>query len=436
MDQFTHTNGRLHCEQVPLDALAGEVGTPAYVYSATTMRDHATRLKEAFAGLDPLVCYAVKANSNLAVLELLAKAGCGFDIVSGGELARVLLAGADPASVVFSGVGKSEAEMKAAMEVGVLMFNVESEEELDVLGAVATFLGEKPGVAIRVNPDVDPKTHRYITTGKKENKFGVDLDRGEALARRALAHDHLTLRGIQCHIGSQITDVAPYAEAVARTRDLALRLKADAPHLEYLNMGGGYGIFYKDEKAPAFSDYAEAIRPVVADCGLKLVMEPGRIIVGNAGVMLTRVVFNKTSGAKKFVIVDAGMNDLLRPSLYEGYHRMWPVVGEPPPPLGEEGDHDPVDVVGPVCESGDFLAQNRPLPTMVRGDLLAVMSVGAYTAVMGSNYNDRPRPPEVLVDGDRYAVVREREKHADILGNERPDAPYRAIGEATEGDAS
>jgi diaminopimelate decarboxylase len=378
------------------------------------------------------VCYAVKANSNLAVLKLLADAGCGFDIVSGGELVRALGAGADASKIVFSGVGKTEAEMEAAMRAGVLMFNVESEEELGVLGDIATRFDLQAGVAIRVNPDVDPKTHRYITTGKKENKFGVDLERGEALARRVLAHPQLILRGIQCHIGSQITDVAPYAKAVERTRDLALALKADAPDLAYLDMGGGFGIFYEDEDAPGFDDYAAAIRPVVEDCGLRLIMEPGRIFVGNAGVMLTRVMFNKMSGAKHFVIVDAGMNDLIRPSLYEGYHRMWPVVGGPPPPLGQESDDQPVDVVGPVCESGDFLAKSRPLPPMKRGDLLAVMSVGAYTSVMGSNYNDRPRLPEVLVDGDRFALVRERETHADILRNERPDAPYRTLaGDAT-----
>ena len=428
VDHFDHRDGRLHCEHVPLDALAAEVGTPAFVYSASTIRDHASRLHEAFASLDPLICYAAKANSNLAVLELLAKEGCGFDIVSGGELARVLLAGGDPAKVVFSGVGKTEEEMDAAIRAGVLMFNVESEEELDVLGAVATRLELDAGVAIRVNPDVDPKTHRYITTGKKENKFGVDLERGEALARRAVAHPRLVLRGIQCHIGSQITDVKPFAEAVERTRDLALRLKPDAPDLAYLDMGGGYGIFYKDENAPSLKDYADVIEPVVKDCGLQLVMEPGRLIVGNAGVMLTRVLYNKTSGKRRFVIVDAGMNDLIRPSLYEGYHRIWPVTGEPPPPLGEEGDGGLVDVVGPVCESGDFFAVDRPLPVVTRGDLIAVMSVGAYAAVMGSNYNDRPRPPEVLVDGDRFAVVRERETHADMMRKERPDATYRSLG--------
>jgi diaminopimelate decarboxylase len=427
VDHFEHRDGRLWCERVPLDALARAVGTPAYVYSASTMRHHVAGLRQAFTGLDPLICYAVKANANLAVLGLLAAQGCGFDIVSGGELQRVLAIGADPARVVFSGVGKTEPEMQAALEAGVLMFNVESAEELEVLARVAAHLELEARVAIRVNPDVDPKTHRYITTGKKENKFGVDLDLGEALARRALELPFVTLRGIQCHIGSQITDVEPYAAAVERTRDLALALRDEAPDLAWINMGGGYGIYYRDAAVPALNAYAEAVRPVLEGRGFKLIMEPGRVIVGNAGCMLTRVLFNKRSGAKRFVIVDAGMNDLLRPSLYEGYHRIWPVVGPPPPPLGSESEDVPCDVVGPVCESGDFLAKDRPLPPVVHGDVLAVMSVGAYTATMASNYNDRSRAPEVLVEGDRYAVVRERETHADLLRNERPQAPFRAI---------
>jgi len=430
VDSFDHRDERLWCEQVPLDDLAGEVGTPAYVYSANTMREHVARLRAAFAGLDPLICYAVKANSNLAVLDVLRQAGCGFDIVSGGELARLERIGADRGHVVFSGVAKSIAEMTAGLKAGVFMFNVESAAELDVLAEVAAHVGQVAGVAIRVNPDVDPKTHRYITTGKKENKFGVDLATGEALARRALALPGIVLRGIQCHIGSQITDVAPYGEAVARTAALAMRLRADAPDLAWLNMGGGYGIYYRDDAAPDLDAYAAAVRPAVEGTGLKLIMEPGRVIVGNAGVLLTRVVFNKQAGAKRFVIVDAGMNDLLRPSLYEGYHRIWPVCGAPPPPLGTEADEVPCDVVGPVCESGDFLALGRPLPEVERGDVLAVMSVGAYGFTMSSNYNDRTRAPEVLVDGATYAVVRERESHDDLLRLERPDAPARAIGAA------
>jgi diaminopimelate decarboxylase len=413
MDHFEHRDGELWCEQVPLAGLADAVGTPAYVYSTATIRDHVRRLKEAFGDLQPRICYAVKANGCLAVLRLLADAGCGFDIVSGGELARIGAIGADPDRVVFSGVGKTVAEMDAALRFGVGMFNVESEEELDVLHERALALGATARIAIRVNPDVDPKTHRHITTGMKENKFGVDLARGEALARRALDLPALRLVGMQCHIGSQIVDVAPYRVAVERTAALAVALRAEAPDLEWLNMGGGYGIYYGDRSAPGFGDYAEAVRPVVAETGLRLMMEPGRVIVGNAGALLTRVVFNKTSGARRFVIVDAGMNDLIRPGLYEGYHRIWPARGAPPPPLGEESADAPCDIVGPVCESTDFLAKDRPLPAVAREDVLAVMSVGAYAATMASNYNDRPRAPEVLVDGDRYAVVRERESHAD-----------------------
>jgi diaminopimelate decarboxylase len=429
MDHFQHRDGRLWCERVPLADLARRVGTPAYVYSSATVRDHVAGLRRGFAGLDPLICYAVKANGNLALLRLLRDLGCGFDIVSQGELERVQAVGADPRTVVFSGVGKTEAEMEAALAAGVLMFNVESEEELDVLAVVAARAGRRAAVAIRVNPDVDPRTHRYITTGKKENKFGVDLERGEALARRALASPALRLCGIQCHIGSQITEVAPYREALERTTRLALALVPDAPDLAWLNMGGGYGIWYRDRAAPALADYADAVRPVVAGARLKLVMEPGRVIVGNAGVLLTRVLFNKTSGARRFVIVDAGMNDLIRPSLYDGYHRIWPLEGEPPPPLGSESAHAPCDVVGPVCESGDFLARDRPLPPVARGDLLGVMSVGAYGFTMSSNYNDRCRPPEVLVDGERFAIVRERERHQDLVRLERPDAPYQALGD-------
>jgi len=437
MDRFHHDAGQIFCEGVPLAPLADAVGTPAFIYSAATMRDHVAGLRKAFDGLDPLICYAVKANGNLAVLRVLQEAGCGFDIVSGGELERIHGIGADPSAVVFSGVGKTEAEMDAAIQAGVLMFNVESEEELDVLADRAEVLGTTAGVAIRVNPDVDPKTHRHITTGKKENKFGVDLERGEALAHRALALSSVVLRGIQCHIGSQITDVGPYRDAVERTAELATGLTADAPNLEWLNMGGGYGIYYQDDSAPDLIEYADAVRPVIGETGLRLIMEPGRVIVGNAGVLLTRVLFNKTSGKRRFVIVDAGMNDLLRPSLYEGYHRMWPAVGEAPPALGSESDDEPCDVVGPVCESTDFFAKDRPLPAMTRGDVLTIMSVGAYAFSMSSNYNDRLRAAEVLVDGDQYAVVRERETYEDLVRRERPDAAYRRLEtEPTQGGAS
>jgi diaminopimelate decarboxylase len=422
LDHFHHKDGELWCEDVPLARLADEVGTPAYVYSAQTVRDHIRRIREAFASLKPMICYALKANSNLALLKVAREEGTGFDIVSEGELRRVLAVKADPKKIVFSGVGKTDEEMAFALKTGILMFNVESEEEVDALEAVAKRLKKRAGVAVRVNPDVDPKTHRYISTGKKESKFGVDLERGDALARRVLASKHLILKGIQCHIGSQITTSEPYAAAITKTTALALSLKQDAPALEWLDMGGGFGIYYKDESAPALTEYARAVEPIVRGQGLKLIMEPGRLIVGNAGVLLTRVLFNKQGGEKRFVIVDAAMNDLIRPSLYGGWHRIWPLKGEAPPPLGTVPAHPPVDIVGPVCESGDFLAQDRPLPPVKRGDLLAVMSAGAYGFTMASNYNDRRRPPEVLVEGDRFAVVRARESYRDLLRLDKPGA--------------
>ncbi|MFM8386698.1 MAG: diaminopimelate decarboxylase [Planctomycetia bacterium] len=427
MDHFHAKDGQLWCEQVPLAALAQQVGTPAYVYSAATFREHLRRIRAAFSSMRPLVCYAVKANGNLALLELARKAGAGFDIVSEGELRRVLAVGADPRKVVFSGVGKTDDEMSFALQQGILMFNVESEEEVDALEAVAARRGQRAGVAIRVNPDVDPKTHRYISTGKKETKFGVDIERGAALARRVMASRSLRLKGVQCHIGSQITTAAPYRAAVEKVARLALALRKQAPSLAWLDMGGGFGIYYKDESAPALEEYARAIGPIVRGTGLKLVLEPGRVVVGNAGVLLTRVLFNKQGGEKRFVIVDAGMNDLIRPSLYGGWHRIWPVVGPPPPPLGTVPAFPEADVVGPVCESGDFLAQERPLPPVRRGEVLAVMSAGAYGFSMASNYNDRRRPPEVLVDGDRWSVVRRRESYRDLVRLDQPHAPRRTL---------
>jgi diaminopimelate decarboxylase len=430
MDYFHTKDGELWCEDVPLAALAEEVGTPAYVYSARTVREHVRRIREAFAAQSPMICYAVKANGNLALLRLAREEGAGFDIVSEGELRRALAVGADPSTIVFSGVGKTEEEMRAGLDAGILAFNVESEEEAEVLADVARATGRTAGVAIRVNPDVDPRTHRYISTGKKESKFGVAYERAEGLARRVAGTPGLELRGVQCHIGSQITTVEPYAGAVARILELATALREDVPTLKWLDMGGGFGITYKDPHVPAFADYARAVTPILEGCGFRLILEPGRVVVGNAGVMLTRVLFNKRSDAKRYVIVDAGMNDLIRPSLYGGYHRIWPVRGDAPPPLGAESDHERCDVVGPVCESGDFFAQDRALPPVRRGDLLAVMSVGAYGYAMASNYNERRRPPEVLVDGDAWSVVRERESYDDLARLDRPDAPRRHVARA------
>ncbi len=430
MDHFAYKDGRLYCEELALGDLAAAVGTPAYVYSLATVRHHVEALQQGFAALDPLICYAVKANGNLALLKALHGMGVGFDLVSGGELSRVLHAGGDPSRIVFSGVGKTREEMRAGLDAGVLMFNVESQGEVEVLADVAAAVDKTAGVAIRVNPDVDPGTHRYISTGQRATKFGVDIEAGAALATRVANDPHLELRGIQCHIGSQITSVDPYVAAVKRVVELATELRARFSTLQHVDIGGGFGIYYQDRSAPSIADYAKALVPLIQASGLRLVMEPGRLIVGNAGVMLTRVLFNKRAGDRRFVIVDAGMNDLIRPSLYEGYHRIWPVDGPPPPALGEESGGEVCHIVGPVCETGDFLAKDRPLPPVDPGDTLAVFSAGAYGFVLASNYNDRCRPPEVLVDGDRFAIVRVRESHADLLRYDRPDAPFEGLPEA------
>ncbi len=424
MDRFATRAGRLHAEDVPLDVIADVVGTPAYVYSLGTLRDHVDRLRAAFHPLDPLICFAVKANANLALLADLAARGIGFDIVSGGELDRLRRLGVAGDRIVFSGVGKTRDEMSAALEHRVRLFNVESDEELDVLAEVAAAHGRRADVALRVNPDVDPKTHAYIATGLKESKFGVDLARGDALARVALERPALRLVGLQCHIGSQITDVRPFGDAVGRVADLWRRLRPIAPDLHSIDMGGGFGIPYRDPVVPSFADYARVVRPHVEGLGARLLMEPGRVLVGNAGVLLTRVLYRKRAGSKRFVIVDGGMNDLLRPSLYGGWHRIWPVEGHGPAPDGDAQGFEPADIVGPVCESGDFLARDRAFPDVAPGTLLAVMGVGAYGFTMSSNYNARPRPPEILVDGARYAIARRRETYDDLVAAETAAPSY------------
>jgi diaminopimelate decarboxylase len=434
LDRFRHHDGRLWCEEVPLDALADAVGTPAYVYSKGTVLDHLKRLREAFAELDPLVCYALKANGTLALLDVVRRAGAGFDVVSAGELRRALSVGAKPSTIVFAGVGKTADEMREALAAGILLFNVESEEEVEALAEVARVEGRRAGVAIRVNPDVDPKTHVYTATGKKETKFGVDLERGEALSRRVLELPSLELRGVQCHIGSQITTVEPYVQAVEKVVALAERLRATAKTVRWIDVGGGFGIWYRDASAPPIADYAKAVVPLLRGRGFRVALEPGRFLVGNAGVLLTRVLYRKSSGDKRFLIVDAAMNDLLRPSLYGAYHRIWPAVGDAPPPLGTEPALPMHDVVGPVCESGDFLAKDRPLPPGTKaGDLLAVMSAGAYGFTMSSQYNARPRAPEVLVDGARFAVARRRETYADLVRGEDAKPAYARLPRAKAG---
>ncbi|MFO1304271.1 MAG: diaminopimelate decarboxylase [Burkholderiales bacterium] len=410
MSAFVYKDGELHAENVPLSAVAAQYGTPCYVYSRASLVNAFREYDEAFAGVDHLVCYALKANSNLAILSLFARLGSGFDIVSGGELARVLAAGGDPRKIVFSGVGKTEAEMRAALDAGILCFNVESEAELDRLDAVAGAAGKRAPISFRVNPDVDPKTHPYIATGLKHSKFGVAFDDARRLYRRAAAMPHVAVHGIDMHIGSQITELEPYREAVAKVLDLVDALREDGIALSHVDLGGGLGIRYRDEHPLRLSEYAEMVRDLFAGRPERLLFEPGRRLVGPAGVLLTRVEFLKPGEGRNFAIVDAAMNDLLRPSLYDAWH---PVDAVRP----RAGQVEEWDIVGPICESGDFLAHGRHL-ALAAGDLLAIGVAGAYGFAMSSNYNSRPRACEVIVDDSRTHLVRRREDVADSLRHE------------------
>jgi len=428
---FHYLNGSLHCEAVDLSRVAEKYGTPLYVYSAGTILDHYRRLNTALAGIDHLVCYAVKANSNRAILNLLSREGAGFDIVSGGELFRVLAAGGDPQKCTFAGVGKSREEIEYALDQGVFSFNVESEAELAYLDEIARGKGVQAPIALRVNPDVDAGTHRYVSTGRDENKFGIALHQAGAVYDRAARMPNITIRGVQMHIGSQITEAAPFVEAIAKVTPLVLELKERFP-LEFFSVGGGIGIVYQstlasggaewwDEKERVratttlpltIHDYVSAILPLLSTIGLRVLLEPGRLLVGNAGVLLTRVRYLKHSEHKKFVIVDAGMNDLIRPALYQSYHEIVPVCE------ARHSKREQVDVVGPVCESGDFFAQDRPMPELNQGDLVALMSAGAYGFVMASNYNSRPLPAETLVQGETVSLIRRRQTIEDLVRDE------------------
>jgi len=412
MDHFSRIDGRLHGEEVPLAALAERYGTPLYVYSRATLERHWHAFDKALGDLPHLVCYAVKANSNLAVLDVLARLGSGFDIVSGGELERVLRAGGDPAKVVFSGVGKRADEMATALEAGIRCFNVESEAELERLNSVAGQADVRAPVSLRVNPDVDAGTHPYIATGLRENKFGVDVDRAFELYRAAATMPHVEVTGIDCHIGSQLTGLAPFTDALARVLALVDRLGESGITLRHLDLGGGLGIRYNDETPPEPADYAQALRPMLDGRDLELLIEPGRAIAGNAGVLLTRVEHLKLTNDRAFAIVDAAMNDLVRPALYQAWMAIEPVV---PNTSAEARTYD---IVGPVCETGDFLGKERVL-ALTEGDLLAVRGAGAYGFVMSSNYNTRPRAAEVLVDGDTAHLARARETIADLLRGEQ-----------------
>jgi diaminopimelate decarboxylase len=410
MNPFPRLRGELHAEGLALSELAERFGTPCYVYSRAALEAGFRAFDEAFAGTDHLVCYAMKANSNLAVLNLLARQGSGFDIVSAGELARVIAAGGDPAKVVFSGVGKTAAEMEAGLAAGILCFNVESAAELDLLNAVAGRVGARAPVSFRVNPDVDPRTHPYIATGLKESKFGVAFDDAVALYRRAAALPHVAVRGIDCHIGSQITDLSACAEAAAKVFGLVDRIEAEGIALEHVDLGGGIGIRYRDEETIDPQHYAQAVRRELGSRRHRLLFEPGRFLVGNAGILLTRVLYLKPGETHHFAIVDAAMNDLIRPALYDAWHDV--DVVRP-----HEGESRCWQIVGPVCESGDFLARDRQL-ALAADDLLAVRGAGAYGFVMSSNYNSRPRACELIVDGDRVHVARSRETHAELYAHE------------------
>ncbi|MBI3315582.1 MAG: diaminopimelate decarboxylase [Candidatus Omnitrophica bacterium] len=418
MHRFEYRGRELTCEDVPLSAIAKKVGTPFYLYSIGTFLDHYLKLKEAFKAANPLICFSVKANSNLTVLKALVKHGAGLDIVSGGELFRAKKVGVDPQKVVFASVGKSEAEIEAAIRARILMFNVESVQELDVINAVACRLKKTQKVAIRLNPDVQPHTHHYITTGSRENKFGLSLETAYKLFMESYRYPFLRFAGVHIHIGSQITDARPFVKAIKRVLKFVDSVRFGGNPVEYFNIGGGLGIIYSKEKPQTAKEFAAAILPLFKDHdlkhGLRIILEPGRFISGNSGILVTRVLYEKSSDSKSFLIVDAGMNDLIRPAFYGAHHEILPVWKV----RGKSRRHS-VDVVGPICESGDFLAKDRTLPVVGVGDLLAVMSCGAYGFVMSSNYNSRLRIPEVVVKGKRFFTARRRESFRDLIRNEK-----------------
>ena len=440
MDHFDYRGGVLHCDSLDVPALAERFGTPLYVYSHQTLVDHYQRFRDAFAQLDATVCFSVKSCHNLAILDLLKAQGSAFDVVSGGELSRVLEIGADPKRIVFAGVGKSDDDIRMALDAGIGWFNAESEAELDNIADIATRQGVTAQIALRVNPDVDPHTHRYTTTGTRETKFGVDLERARRVFRDFADRPGIDLAGIHLHIGSPVNTVEPYVTCITKAVALIAELRADGHAIRAINVGGGFGAHYDGSEAPAASAYAEQIVPLLRGRNLEVLLEPGRSIAANAGVLVVRTLYTKTSGDRQFVIVDGSITDLIRPALYGAFHFAWPIAPHAglTPPQRRADLNLPgttvVDIVGPVCESGDFLAKDRHLPRLQRGDLIAIFSTGAYGFVMSSQYNSRPRAAEVLVHGDDAKVIRRRETYDDLVAAERfvtsypsPAAPKKTL---------
>ena len=413
MHDFQYKNGALYCEGVPVNAIVRQVGTPLYLYSSNTLANHYHAFDLAFADVPHVICFALKSNSNGSVLRVLGKEGSGADIVSGGELFRALRAGIDPKKIVYAGVGKRLDEIEYALKAGILMFNVESVEELLAIDRIAGEMRAKARIALRVNPNIDPKTHAYISTGLKENKFGIPIEQALECYQTAKALPNIEIAGVHQHIGSQITEIQPFIDALEKLVGFVKELRAAGMDITHINIGGGIGITYNDETPPLPKEVAAAIMPMLKASGCTIVMEPGRALVGNAGILVTRALYRKDSGGKKFLIVDAGMNDLIRPSLYDAYHKIKPLA-EPMAPTRET-----YDVVGPICESGDFLAKDRDLPEIKPGEYLAVMGAGAYGFSMSSTYNSRPRAAEVLVKGNDYFIVRERETYGDLVQGEK-----------------
>ncbi len=418
MHDFKYKNNELYCENVAVGDLADRFGTPLYIYSHKTLVDHFRKLKKAFSDIRPLICFSVKSNSNLSILKALVRQGAGLDIVSGGELGRAKAIGADPKKIVYASVGKTRAEIVEAIKFGILFFNVESLQELGLISEVAFALKKEARVCVRINPNIDPHTHRYITTGTVESKFGVDFDTARIIFLNRRNFRNVKLLGLHVHIGSQITQEAPFLAALGRVSVFIDELRDMGVQLEWLNIGGGLGIIYKEEKPQTAAEFSAHVKPILKKIGLRVILEPGRFIVGNAGILVTRVIYPKDTPVKRFVIVDAGMNDLIRPSLYEAYHEILPVqrtgAGSPKQEVQKRSD-----VVGPICESGDFLAKDRSLPAFEPGNLLAVMSAGAYGFSMSSNYNSRRRAAEVLVKGNKFYLVRRRESFEDLVRQEK-----------------